>query len=302
VKSENVPPLKVNHAIAGMQFEEIDAKVLEYLGAFNRLVDFESLTLLHVVQKNDAPNLYEEGEALSHSPVNRKEMKEKLLFCARFCFADKPASFLKIQIREGSPLEELLNAAEQSSADLLVIGQKTGTTHHGIPACKFARKVHCHALIVPQEAQTTLRNILVPVDFSPNSAKALHEALTLNAALRNPAKITLLHTCEIPANFSTYRFNEPKVRQLMLEERQEAMQKFIATHLPERLQKTIESAVTVHRHQGVAQHLMTFANSRPHDLIIMGAKGHSKAELLFMGSVTEKLLSLTRQIAVLVVR
>ncbi|MFQ5448750.1 MAG: universal stress protein [Saprospiraceae bacterium] len=308
MQAEELKPVKIlarriQRALVGIQFDEaIDTKLLEYLGTFSNLITVENMTLLHVVPRYDVPGKIEEELVMRHKPVNRQEMKEKLLYCAKLYLGGKISKTLKVQIREGNPLEELLDAAEGLNSGLVVIGQKTGSGHHGITAKNFVRQVWSNALLVPEQAQTSLTNILIPVDFSVNSAEALHEAMSLNAALAKKASITLLHTCEMPANFSTYRFNGTKVQQLILEERQMAMQQFVKEHLPKSLRETIKLEVTTHRKQGVARHLVTYAKHHHHDLIVMGVKGHSKAALLLMGSVTEKLLSLVTETAVLIVK
>jgi nucleotide-binding universal stress UspA family protein len=53
---------------------------------------------------------------------------------------------------------------------------------------------------------------------------------------------------------------------------------------------------------GIGSYIMDTVTDAGADLVVMGAKGHSHVERLLMGSVTEKVLALTTQIPVLVVK
>jgi nucleotide-binding universal stress UspA family protein len=48
--------------------------------------------------------------------------------------------------------------------------------------------------------------------------------------------------------------------------------------------------------------LVEYAEKNKYDLIIMGSKGHSKLALLLMGSMTEKVVSQTESVPVLIVK
>ncbi len=48
--------------------------------------------------------------------------------------------------------------------------------------------------------------------------------------------------------------------------------------------------------------IMKYSDENKGDLLVMGARGHSKVHLLLIGSVTEKVLSLTKRTPVLVVK
>ena len=52
----------------------------------------------------------------------------------------------------------------------------------------------------------------------------------------------------------------------------------------------------------IPHYIKEYAEENEVDFIVMGAKGHSKVELLLLGSVTEKLLSINNSIPTLIVK
>ena len=147
-----------------------------------------------------------------------------------------------------------------------------------------------------------MKKILVPVDFSINSAEAMRKAVAISKQLDEPAQITALHNYEPPANYSAYRFNQTKLLAMIKEDREKALQHFLEEHVPEADRHTIEPCLLQHQHQRIGSNISSFAEKYNFDLIVMGAKGHSRVALLLMGSVTEKVLSLTKKVPVLVVK
>ncbi len=103
-----------------------------------------------------------------------------------------------IAIREGQPYQSLVKLAGEIEADLLVMSRKKTTSGSGITAQKIARKVDCDLLFVPERISTTIENILVAVDFSENSARAVKKALYLADQLKLKQKLTLLNIMDIP--------------------------------------------------------------------------------------------------------
>ena len=184
----------------------------------------------------------------------------------------------------------------------MVIGQKSGASQHGILAKNLARRLDSNALVIPDLAQSRIRTILVPVDFSGNSARALRAVVAINRRLDKPARIVALNVYEMP-NFSVYRIQKTRqqLKRMIEADRQEAFTHFLRTFVGED-HEMIETALTEREAPGIAHYLIDFARENQVDFIVMGAKGHSKVELLLLGSVTEKILNDNESIPTLVVK
>lgn len=304
IKPQQIQPFQVRQGLIGLDFDGTSEALLKYLHFFATKVPFEAAFFLHVLPKHNLFNLETEDETVLLPGTSEidKDLSNKLKREVETCFQHLDVCEVKGVIVEGDPLEELVETADKIRADLVVIGQHADGHHHGILAKNFARQVWSNALLVPSKAKPSLKKILVPVDFSPNSAEALRAAVAINMGLDKPVKITVIHNYHLPANFSAYRFNQARVMEMVEEDRVTALDAFIAEHVPESALRYVEPALLKNNHFSIGQHIQAFAEQHKFDLIVMGAKGHSKVALLLLGSVTEKVLSLTKRVPVLIIR
>ena len=142
----------------------------------------------------------------------------------------------------------------------------------------------------------------MPIDFSTHSVKALHAAIGVAKQLIEPAQIICLNVFEMPS-FASFNISKTREQfyQMVYDDRLEAFDVFLKNHAPEekgRLQKVLLQKEM----PWVPQYILEYANSNEIDFIVMGAKGHSKVELLFIGSVTEKLLMTNNSMPTLIVK
>ncbi len=302
--SNAIHPLRIRQGLVGLDFDQTSEQLLKYLTLFSGKVPHEAVHFLHVVPRQNLFNLFDEEEPQSqgfYSGVD-KELIHKLKLLVKTNFPTQEKVKVRVEVREGDPLEELLDTTDKIKSDLVVIGQNTERDHHGILGKNFARQIWSNALIVPDKVRLSLKKILVSVDFSPNSAEALRAAVALNKNLEKPASVTVLHSYRLPANYSAFRYNREKVLVMIKEDREKALDLFVKEHVPPEDRKHLKQVLIGESHQSIGQQIHSFAEKRRFDLIVMGAKGHSKVALLLLGSVTEKVISLVRRIPVFIVR
>ena len=136
-----------------------------------------------------------------------------------------------------------------------------------------------------QTRQAEPRKILVPIDFSAGSLRALEFAASL--AVQFDAALILVHVLD-PV-FTQGRFDSPRLRPLRAEARQEAEAKLgkLAQHC------TAESQCTM-KHQvidGAAPDgILAYAKKANADWIVMGSKGQTGVKRLLAGSVAERVV------------
>ncbi|SHJ58550.1 universal stress protein [Parasporobacterium paucivorans] len=145
----------------------------------------------------------------------------------------------------------------------------------------------------------TVKKILVPVDGSPNSQKAIEKAKEL--AEQYGSQIILFNVMEMssldyPSN--PYTFS----RELLERLNQES--KLISTKILENAKKSLESLgerVSMVQEVGVAYDLIiNYAETHDVDLIVIGSKGTSGVRNM-LGSVTRKVAVGSKK-SVLIVR
>jgi nucleotide-binding universal stress UspA family protein len=304
IANQNIVPFQVKQAMVALELGEEDNKLLNYLDFFSSLIPIQQTHFLHVLPSFDAFNniLKEEGSALiSNFEVNEEvllQMKEEV----RVLIDKKEIGAYTLDVREGNPLEELLKDAKEVVPDLVFIGQQSNVGEHGILAKNLARRTKSNALVVPEKAKKTIKNILVPVDFSSYSAKALETAAALRAQIGETVQITCVHIYKMP-DLSVYRVQKTfqQFQKMVEGDRLEALNAFISAHAPEYAEE-IKRKLIHQAEPGIAHYLLQYAQEIDTGLVIMGAKGYSKVELLLLGSVTEKLLTLNDKFPTLVVK
>ncbi|MFQ5696996.1 MAG: universal stress protein [Myxococcota bacterium] len=134
-----------------------------------------------------------------------------------------------------------------------------------------------------------IRTILVPVDFSNHSDRALRYALEI--AQHFGARLHLFHAYSLPAGPATaYDYMIPADLSAGL--REAAIQRL------DELAKTLEQKgveVTTEVSQGVASQAICDAVEREKpDLLVMGTRGLSGLKHVLLGSVTERTLRRVR--------
>lgn len=294
----------VKQVIGGLEMGRMDEPLLKYIDFFSSLIPIKSAYFLHVVPRFDLfRSLFEKDSLpLAGQYVLSKNVIKQLAININANLSKDRGIDVDYDVREGNPLEEILRDAEEVGSDLVIIGQKKETKTHGILAKKLARNVKCNALIVPENSKHSLKKILIPIDFSDYSVKALQTAIAINKQLEEPAEIICVNVYELP-DFASYNISKTReqFRQMMEKDRIEAFEAFLQTYVPNEKEQ-IQKVVLQKEIEWTPHYIMKYANDNEVDFMVMGAKGHSKITLLMMGSVTEKLLSINDSIPTLIVK
>jgi len=293
---------RIESILAGLELGPSDVPMLSYLDFIATQIPIGRINFVHIIPRVRLFTSAEEEQSFFEEQYQRtdelnEQIKEKV---QGWGFAKRTAH-IDYDIRIGNPLEELLNQAKDLKPGLVIIGQRKKKSHHGILARNLARKVNSNALIIPEQAAHQLDHILVPVDFSNHSVKALRLALNLRKWLHQKPRVSCLHIYELPNLPMDRTPSRAKVRGLLKEDRKAAFQAFLMRHFPAEVGK-IEIELIQKNGEPISRHIQKFALANQVDMTVMGALGHSRVELLLMGSVTEKYLNLNQQIPTLIVK
>lgn len=142
-----------------------------------------------------------------------------------------------------------------------------------------------------------MKKILVPIDFSKSSEYACKMAAKITE--KSGSKVCLLHVIELPSGLadmgsrSSYTIPESMLYLRKIRDRIfDFKDRFFSKH------QQVDHAI---RFQNPCEGILACADKINADLIIMGSKGHSDFEEIFIGSNTEKVVR-TAKIPVLVVK
>ncbi len=294
--------------VASLDLSDYSPVVLE--AASNLASKFGSdLYLLHVLEKKVFPRELmgtfaqpsELEEVYSSLSEYAQEELHKYSNRAKEITGREPT----IAVRQGHPVNQILEFLEETDADLIVIGY-----HRKVPGIiaelgavteKIARHSPAHVYIVKEKEQFKIKNVLAPVDFSERSKKSLEIAAHISEKFG--ARLSLLYVLETP-----------KIdRETLPDTLKWKVDKFITTE-GERERYQLEAwtkqlteegccvvtSVFVDTGEPVAK-ILEYADDENVDLIVMATRGLSGLKRVLMGSVTEKVIRKSKQ-SVLVVR
>jgi nucleotide-binding universal stress UspA family protein len=299
-----ISPYSVQQAFIGLGLKETDDSTLRYLNYWGTQIPIAAAYFLHVLPKyNLLTALYEKETQMllndySIGEDRRAQMKEEL----KSALSNWSEVLIEHDVKEGDPLEEMISFKDTLKADLLIIGQKKGSSSHGILAKNLTYSCTADALIIPQDAKPAISKILVPVDFSDSSAKALETAIAIQQQVKTPTQIICLHVYDLPDN-NYFRNEAPwlDMKAKVESDLQSGFEAFLETAAGSH-NKNITTALVERQSTGTAYFIMDFAHRNAIDFMVMGARGHSKVHLLLIGSVTEEVLDKNDHIPIFVTR
>jgi nucleotide-binding universal stress UspA family protein len=190
----------------------------------------------------------------------------------------------------GDPFDGILRAAEEISADLIVMGSHrkqflldifVGTTIE-----RVIRRGSFPVLMVNNEAQGTYENVVAPIDLSDASADALRSALS--TGLIGEKGATLLHAFLAPAKIFVACSDQANIGSYVAREHQRAMDELAAFLVANDLK---DRRWSLRLEEGAPMEVISriVLEIRP-DLLVMGTHGRSALIKALIGSVTEEAL------------
>lgn len=248
------------------------------------------LTVLHVLAVSaikDAAALvadrYFTKEQPRFDPKQAEDQERERLAAAAAALSQDFGIDIGVQLRTGRAASEIVAAAQEFDAALIVIGghgahrvrsMLLGTTTH-----RLLRAAPCPVLVVKQESSVDYTTVLLPTDLSEASAMAAQAA----QGLAPDADFHVMHAFEVPyAAMMTYASVQPDTRLHYQNEEERRL-------APE-LQRFVASSglarVTTHlAHGSASAQIAEIAQTVNADLIVIAARGKSEVERLFIGSV-----------------
>lgn len=195
-----------------------------------------------------------------------------------------------VHVAAGPILDTLHEHAAATAADLLVVGARGASfLRHallGSTAERMVRKACQPILVVKRSPHEHYRHVLVPVDFSPASARAIQLARTIAPN----ATLILLHIFDVPFEGKLHMagVEEETIQRYRIIERQESLEKMHQLVIDAGI---TPASVTLFSQRGDPW-LQILEQEQEHaiDLIVMGKHGESRLEELLLGSVTKHVL------------
>lgn len=191
----------------------------------------------------------------------------------------------------GSLLQELVQKTAELDAGLLVCGAKGESIFRrfmlGTTALRILSTTTCPVLVVKQAPHEPYRRLLVPVDFSPSSLRAIGHARSI-APL---ADIVLLHVFDVPfeGHLRYASVDDDTISHYRILARQNATRRLDTLRDEAALDHGNSSLVVLHGDPSLR--IIEQEQEQDCDLIVMGKHGEGLFEELLLGSVTRHVLA-----------
>ncbi|MBI2162004.1 MAG: universal stress protein [Candidatus Rokubacteria bacterium] len=237
--------------------------------------------------------------ALDVPPVaafNESLLAEGRRVVGEACALLGPRAAVEERVVQGNPKEEIVRAAEEWPADLVVVGGRgLGGVRGfllGSVSQTVARHVHCPVLVVKGRARA-LASVLIATDGSDGANEAIRFLLSLPFPPAKKVRVRLLSAVEP----TPYPASAPKLIRAQLKgmiaqlerERRADVEKVLdraARELKAKVTRLTRSMPTGHP----AREIVAAAASCDADLVVVGARGLGGMKRLLLGSVSERVL------------
>lgn len=292
----------IKRAVVALDLSSADQSIVQYAGLAERILGLSRLYFVHIIPDLVAPeheDLDFHRRFATQAPLD-EVVKARLLDQIQPQFSATDPEKIAVDVIEGRPYQKLAHWVEVKDADLLLFGKKKKSSGSGITARRAARQVECNLFLVPDTPPSGIKRILVPMDFSDNSVRALLQAFSIKKSFPQ-AGIQVVHLLRILTADHYYGMTS------MVNYRTEALQaarKAYANVLKTNGIAETEAPIVImdDAYGNVFRHLWEYTQEEQPDLVVMGAQGHSAMHHFFYGSVTEDFVDYCEGIPILVVR
>lgn len=284
----------------GVDLSEMDESILKYTQFLVGKLHIKKINMIHII-----PSIlsFENTDVKVHEILGAEySLKGKIekLILDRVQPIFQNGLQPTIEISDGKPYQDLVVKAENLKSELLVLGRKKESAGSGITAQRIARKFHGNILFIPEGAQPLIQKIIVPMDFSDNSARALQAAIELATQLKG-CMVRCVHIVNtIPSTYYLDMKTRSQLDGQAMMNTENAWGMFLDKN--DWSKKGILIDFVQNTNTNTANLLSDFLKSQHTDLVIMGAKGHTAFENFLYGSLTETLVNQYEASPILIIR
>ena len=284
--------------LVGLDTSELDESLIKYASFFVDHTSAEKVEFVNIVRNLNIPtNLKKEFPELVETALRDRKTKLKETIDKYFDPVKKVK--LVINVKKGQA-GDLLNIAEKSGSDLIIIGQKKTLDGTGVTTMRLARRASCNLLIIPEGVSPGARKIIVPIDFSSYSKLALEQSIDFAVKNDSEPEIICQNVYNVPAGYHYTGKTFEDFAEIMRNNAKDNFDKFIKKI--DRRGIKISEVYSLDINDNLASDIYDLADKVAPDFIVIGAKGRTATAALFLGSLAEKMVNEKMNHPLMVVR
>jgi nucleotide-binding universal stress UspA family protein len=261
--------------VALLNRADSDADLIRFVAMFASWGTLQTVEFVHVLPESPSRETGVAHESIL-SDLERKVAQN-------FVKVSDASVHVSTAVLAGPMTDRILAHLADQQADLILVGDLGAGHARRALARRLAMKATCSVLLVPEKSPTQVRQILVPIDFSPHSEDTLRVAVSL--ARLSGAACRPLHVY----------FNEAVVTyeeydQVLRGQEQAAYDKFIQSLDC----RGVDIRPLFEESANVPHAIGRVAEREGADLIVMGTRGRSRSASILLGSVADEMMLETR--------
>ncbi|PKD42420.1 universal stress protein [Rhodohalobacter barkolensis] len=279
------------HWLACLDLSNMDDVLIGYTAFLTSIVKPKTITFFHTIESGPTaleiveqfPEIDSEEEFLD---LIRNELHEKI--SGHF---DDESIEIRIVIKQGKPTDQIIELTNSLEPDLILMGKKIGYAGEGVIPRRILKYVSASVLFIPENSRYSLENILVPVDFSEQSAKAVQTA----SSLVDGGHVTAQHIYRYRAQFFPYTLSDEEKREVdkKIEKKMKSFQN------ENGISDSVNFVLTLHKKGKVADEVYNQVVKDQVDFIIVSAKS-KKISSIISHDFTDKMVDYAFGIPLLV--
>ena len=278
--------------MVALDLSNMDKIVLNYLNYLTQIWNIEHIDFIHNIKKSELHNVLDD---FVEDTVHLEDIIERELTRVVKDNYTSSTSY-EIHVASDNYTESIFSFfAKENKIDLIILGKKSELQGTGGMSLKLVNMINCHMMLVPEEVENKLEHILIPTDFTANSAKSFQMAMHMRK--QQNCKLQALHVFNIPQVYFPYID-----RQKAIDKTQEHLDNKFAAFTRRFKINDIPFKHFYRRDSSVVESIRKYAREENADMIIMSAKGGNKLTSLFIGSITKDMLLQDFRMPVMVVR
>jgi nucleotide-binding universal stress UspA family protein len=291
--------LELKKILVALDLSPMDEVLMKFASYMARHMNSDRIYFVHIAQNLDMPEELREIYRDTLAPMD-ESICRSLEAQVKELVQLPPDCEASVEVHEGNASDKCLKLAKRKDVDLIILGSKRKLPGKGAMAHKFVKATHRSVVLVPEQLPRLMDRLLVAVDFSEHSRRALEQAMQIKQSSGNPVEITCQHAYQLPSGWSSTGKSEEEFSEIMRTHAQNHYQAFIKK-LPAQYQG-IPCVYTLDSDRDPVKEIYQQAVKMQADLILIGSKGKSAAAAMLMGSVAERLANHNHEIPLFIVK
>jgi len=285
----------MTRALVFLDLSDMDQTLMHQIAELNRTFEIEKLYVAHYIELQEFS-----GDLNAHFQDMERPIEEILQeeLMERSHASGLDSDKIEVLIFKDGSKTNMTTWINESDVDVCILGKKIVYKGTGIFSGRMARLLTKNILFTTETSRLDIKHVLVAVDFSNYSKKALGFASQFQTG--EDQKLTTYHVFRLPgAYFPFVRINTEKLQDKQTEEKLNKLRNFSSGS---KSTDNMDFVVEFAGNETLGRKIYDFAKSHFVDLIVMGVKGKTDKDELLIGSVAEQLIAVDKDLPVLLVK